>query len=374
MQLESLRTFGLSVPFHATFKHASAERVATETLWVEARTRDGVVGYGEGCPRDYVTAENVPGAHAFVAQCTGELARAVHDLASLTNWVARWREAIDRNPAAWSAVEIALLDVLGKTQGRSVEALLGLAELDGRFRYTAVLGDAPDAQFGAQLARYQTAGFRDFKIKLSGEATRDRAKVQALTAAGITPSAVRADANNLWRDADVAIRHLDALAYPFCALEEPLRTGDYVGMREVARALDIHIILDESLLRADQLDHIAGFLDRCIVNLRISKMGGVLRSLELVRTLRSRGGRLIIGAHVGETSVLTRAALTVAGCARDILAGQEGAFGTYLLARDVVEPPIMFDAGGVLDATDRWAAHPGFGLAVSTTGLVLAAP
>jgi hypothetical protein len=40
----------------------------------------------------------------------------------------------------------------------------------------------------------------------------------------------------------------------------------------------------------------------------------------------------------------------VASAARELLVAQEGAFGTHLLERDVCDPPLMFGAGGVLDA------------------------
>jgi L-alanine-DL-glutamate epimerase-like enolase superfamily enzyme len=136
-------------------------------------------------------------------------------------------------------------------------------------------------------------------------------------------------------------------------------------MHRLASALDTQIILDESLLRADQLDQLSDSADRWIVNLRVSKMGGLLRSLELVRELRRRGLRVILGAHVGETSLLTRAALTVAHSARDLLVAQEGAFGTHLLSTDVVEAPIMFGQGGILDATPLGMKTEGFGLTVS---------
>jgi hypothetical protein len=42
------------------------------------------------------------------------------------------------------------------------------------------------------------------------------------------------------------------LAFPFRAIEEPLRPGDYEGMRRVASALDTRIILDESLVRGSR--------------------------------------------------------------------------------------------------------------------------
>ena len=57
MKLESLELSRLAIPFRETFRHASASRSATESVWAEARTTDGVVGYGESCPRGYVTGE-----------------------------------------------------------------------------------------------------------------------------------------------------------------------------------------------------------------------------------------------------------------------------------------------------------------------------
>ena len=364
MKLASITAEPLAIPFKVAFRHASAERFTTQSVWVEARSRDGNVGYGEGCPREYVTAESIETAQKFVAAHRAAWIDAIGDADTLASWVAAHREQIDIDPAAWTAVELALLDLIGRCKGKSVESLLGISAISGHFRYTAVLGDAAPAQFSAQLAHYRKAGFDTFKIKLSGDAPRDRAKVAALAATGVDPQRVRADANNLWQTADDAIRALEALQFRFFALEEPLRTGDYKGMSRLAAALGTRIILDESLVRPDQLDCLPGSAELWIANLRVSKMGGVLRSLEVVQALRSRRINLIVGAHVGETSVLTRAALTVAHSARDILVAQEGAFGTHLLARDVADPPLMFGPGGVLDSAALPRGAPGFGLAI----------
>ena len=363
MKLESFSARALTIPFKTAFRHASAERAATQTLWVEARA-EGQTGFGEGCPREYVTGESLSTAAAFCSAYVRDWCASISDLAMLRSWSDRNGEAIARNPAAWAAVELALLDLIGKIGGRSVEAILGVPKVEGRFQYTAVLGDTSPSQFTAQLQHYVAAGFRDFKIKLSGNDYRDTEKVRALREAGIAGEAVRADANNLWSGSDLALRALEALDFRFRALEEPLERGDYSGMERIAHALDTKIILDESVLRTGQLDPLSSSPERWIVNLRVSKMGGLMRSLQMVPALRTRQIGLIIGAHVGETSVLTRAALTVAQATRDILIAQEGAFGTHLLQRDVVQPPLMFGKGGVLGVTATTFERAGFGLSV----------
>ena len=345
-RIDALHARALSIPFKAAFKHASAERSCTQSIWVEARA-GALVGVGEGCPREYVTRESLASAMRFVDRHRAAVLGPIADAQSLAAYVAARRCEIDANPAAWCAIELAVLDLLARAAGVTVESLLGVREVRGEFQYTAVLGDGSPRAFEMQLARYVEAGFRDFKIKLSGDLERDQAKVAALRAGGVAPGRVRADANNLFSRAGDAVRHMEALEYGFVAVEEPLRAGDYAGMRELRRALGARIIVDESLLRAEQLDLLAADADTWIVNLRVSKMGGLIRSLAVASRARALGISLIVGAHVGETSVLTRAGLTVAAFARDIVLAQEGAFGTHLLEHDMTDV-LMFGPAGLL--------------------------
>src|SRR5581483_6062115 len=197
VMIDSIEPFALQIPFKVAFKHASAERKTTQTVWVEAAASDGSRGYGEGCPREYVTAESLESAGDFIRAHRDEWRRALNDFSALRHWVEHHGAEIDAHPAAWTAVELAVLDALGRSARRPVESLLGLPEPAGRYRYTAVVGDASPEPFRALVSNYVKAGFRQFKIKLSGDGERDRAKVEALTAAGIPPGDVRADANNL---------------------------------------------------------------------------------------------------------------------------------------------------------------------------------
>lgn len=359
MSRPTLRASALRIPFTEAFSHAAAARVQTQSVWVEVEDGTGNIGYGEACPREYVTRESLAGALAYIQAAAAEWCAEIHDLASLRAWVSHHGEIIDAHPAAWSAVELAMLDSFARRAGVSVENLLGLPPLTGVYTYTAVLGDASPAAFEAALARYVAAGFTEYKIKLGGRGAHDRAKTAALRAAGISPDRVRADANNLFRSARDAVRYLDRLDYPFAALEEPVQAHDLEGLVAVARACDCAIVLDESLARAAQVEALPAGVD-WLVNVRVSKMGGILRGIDTAATAAARGHGVIVGAHVGETSLLSRAALTVAQSCRAHLRGQEGAFGLHLLARDVVTESLTFSAGGRLDAR-AVPQGPGFG-------------
>ena len=367
MHIAELEVFRYPVPFKTAFRHASATRRRAENLIVAARSHCGRTGYGEGCPRSYVTGETVEGGARFVQEHRSAICDSVTDIGSLQDWIETNRQVIDRNPAAFCAVEIAIVDLIGQIMRSPVEDVVGVPRLSGDFVYAAVLGDAPWPVYCWQLLRYRKRGFGDFKVKLSGELERDRAKLRLLRKVidgrrGAGPARVRLDANNLWTAAADCLSHMAALPGQIFAIEEPLQPGDLTGLAQIAGEAGTRVILDESILRVDQLQSLDG--DRWIANVRVSKMGGLNRSLAFASEAAQRGLGIIVGAQVGETSILTRAGLTVMSAAKERLLSSEGAFGTHLLRRDLTTSSLMFGRGGVLRARDANVGAPGLGLSV----------
>ena len=154
----------LEIPFKVAFRHAAASRDATSSLWVEATTQSGLRGRGESCPRPYVTGETIETTRAFFDRYSVNLIREVVDLESLRSWAAGHESELNANPAAWCAIELALLDAFAREKGLTIEQFLGVAVLAGRFRYTAVLGDQNGDAFRASADRYRRYGFRDVKM------------------------------------------------------------------------------------------------------------------------------------------------------------------------------------------------------------------
>lgn len=353
----------LEIPFKQAFAHATATRSCTESVLVAAETFEGSVGVGEGCPRKYVTGETIHTAINFFDAHRGEW-EGLRSLEDLKAWVSLNKESIDRNPACWCALELALLDGWGKDRSQSIEGLLELQELTGIFLYSAVLGTEKIETFEKQANQFSALKFFDFKVKVNGNLEEDQHKIRFLTKLPIKNLRIRLDANNLWSSTSEAIKYLTALEYPFFAIEEPLQVGDYEGCRQVRQQLGFPIILDESFLQIEQLKHIQADPQTWIINIRISKMGGILRSLGMAKEAKAKGIPIIIGAQVGETSILTRAALAVANQYRDNLLAQEGAFGTYLLEHDIADAPLMFGKGGILDPQPL-SSQPGLGLTLA---------
>src|SRR5271163_4054243 len=64
MSISTLKLFKVAVPLKKVVRHASFERSVSENLVVRVTLADGVVGYGEGVPRSYVTGETLESAFA----------------------------------------------------------------------------------------------------------------------------------------------------------------------------------------------------------------------------------------------------------------------------------------------------------------------
>ncbi|MCP4330467.1 MAG: hypothetical protein GY791_18750 [Alphaproteobacteria bacterium] len=364
MRLAALELRRFAVRFRTPVAHAAATRRQTSNIIVIARGADGSVGFGEGCPRPYVTGESEHSAASFVAAAADDVIANVTDLDDLRAWIDAHEADIDDNPAAFAALELAILDLLARQDTQPVETLLGLLGPTRAFRYSAVVGDSSATKLVLRLLRYRLAGFADFKIKIIADATRDRRKEALLRLIHGTGCRLRADANNAWSDAEGFIRDLGPMKDLFVAIEEPVKAGDLDGCRSIAKALRVRIVLDESLCRLAQAEALSRDPETWIANIRVSKMGGLIRSLRVADRLVSMGVTLIVGAQVGETSLLTRAGLAVAAAHQEHLFAQEGAFGTHLLAHDLCDPPVMFGRRGLLADAGAILKRPGWGVEV----------
>jgi L-alanine-DL-glutamate epimerase-like enolase superfamily enzyme len=207
---------------------------------------------------------------------------------------------------------------------------MGASETSSDLCTSAVYSSGREAKFLAEVALFNLNGMRDAKLKISGDKRQDNRRARLLARFG----RVRLDANNLWASPDAA-----------CNVEEPLRARDWQGLATVGSTTGLAIILDESVTRKEDLAAVKPGPDY-ILNARVSKHGGLLRTLAIIREARSRSMKIIVGSQVGETSILARAGILAARAAGPDLIGFEGAYGTRLLVRDATTPSIGFGYRG----------------------------
>jgi L-alanine-DL-glutamate epimerase-like enolase superfamily enzyme/pimeloyl-ACP methyl ester carboxylesterase len=361
----------LKAKLKTTFRHAAATRYEGESIWVEAKG-NGHKGYGEGCPRIYVAGDDLESSIKWIQEnfSTGKVDfKSVDDL---KQWVENNGTVIDKYPSAWCAIEMALLDLFSREKSCTVETLLGLYGYKLSGRYTAVLGDDEIWKYTTLVDQYLIRGIMDFKIKLNGNIERDREKLDVLddlfTQYHVKDIRIRFDANNLWKDrCNQAITYIKTLGGRVFALEEPVGSRNAEDMSKISTATGLPVILDESLCTLEDLSRFRNIPGEFIANIKISRVGGLIRALSLIKELKKIGWPIIIGCHTGETSLLTRAALVTASAAGESLIAQEGAFGDYLMEREPVEPMLKFGHEGLLNLSDPYYLKTVHGLKVIPT-------
>jgi len=344
----------LRLNLKTTIRHAAANRNKGESIWVQAK-RNGDSGYGEGCPRIYVAGDDIDTSLTWIKKNFSSGLVNFKTLEDLKRWAKEHEKEIDIYPSAWCAIEMAMLDLFARERHCTVEKMLGLD--DGKLcgRYTAVLGADKKKEYATLVEQYLILGIADFKIKLCGNLKSDIEKLDILEELSVRhhvkPIRIRLDANNLWKDrCDEAIKYTMMLGIGrVFAMEEPVGAKNAEDISKFSTTTGLPVILDESLCTLEDLSLYRKIPGKFIANIKISKVGGLIRALKMIEELKKLRWPVIIGCHVGETSLLTRAALVVSASAGDSLLAHEGAFGDYLVEREPASPMLKFGREGLLD-------------------------
>lgn len=346
-------------PFSLAVSHSLASNTATANVVVALTDERGLVGYGEGVPRSYVTGEEVEGSLAALRGGLGALLPGANiPEEKALGWLekAAGARALDAAPAAACALETALLDLAGKRLDRPVSALLSPAA-PGPVTYSAVVPLLPAPALPAILGQIQALGLELVKVKVERRGGRD---LVARVRAALGPKThLRVDANAAWSP-DEAIEQIESLAsLGVEAVEQPVPRSDLPGLARVNAAVEPLLIADESLCtRADAEALIAASAVGCF-NLRLSKCGGPARTLALMGLAREAGLGCMLGCQVGELGILSALGRQFASIHPELLY-LEGSLTRFFVERDLIAQDLTFGPGGVAPPLDG----PGLGIEV----------
>jgi muconate cycloisomerase len=368
LRFSSVRCFPIRLDFTLDVAHSLASRLHTTNVCARFDTVSGVTGYGEGVPRHYVTGETPAGALAILREMAPALLNidfpAPDYLLNTLRHLGRTTSGAS-NPSAFCALELAALDAAGKHWDRPIRDLLGLAAATAPLVYSLVVPLLPEHTLEAFLEHAAGFTFSAVKVKVNGNDPADRVRrVQGRL--GDT-TAYRVDANCGWtrEAAHRAMREMADLGVE--SVEQPLAANDLEGMTAL-RGHGVLITLDESVAGLADVRTVADAGACDIVNVRISKCGGLLRSLEVIETARECGLGVQLGAQVGESCILSAAGAHLAAGVPEFR-WREGFFGTHLLASDLCAGDMRFSAGGLVTPPEG----PGLGIAIDPDRLDAAA-
>ena len=345
MWLKKIDLYLLQIQLCMPIKHYLAERTHSENLVVKVVTDSGVVGFGEGIARQYVTGEVmeaslrflqdhlIPELNGFHPSGPPDLIEALGELLSEDNRA--------QAPAACCALELAILDAAGKTWSQSVAQMLGGG--DQPLIYSAVIPMMSPPSFHRLLQVIRDMEMSFVKIKVGNE--RDTEVLSLAREILGHEVDLRVDANGAWSSEEAQKRIEAMMAYGISAVEQPVPKEDIQGLKLLSEQVEIPIIADESLCLERDAKKLTS-LDACqVFNLRLSKCGGILAANRLYEIGRKKAIAAQLGCQVGETGILSAAGRQLASSRK--LLYLEGSYSSYLLQDDIVNEPVEFGPGGV---------------------------
>jgi len=364
--------YALELPFRKPFRHAAHVRMSSDSLMLACLLDDGSIGYGEALPRDYVSGETRDGCLSLLAESILPrlLGRSFEDFGEVYAFLAEcdgkapvgWVSAETPQTAAWAAVDLALLDAFGHAFGAPVE-LAGPATWPAGLRYSVVASSGGGFAALKLLLKVRLAGFRQVKLKVGSEGAEEAVRL-ARRILGRRCD-IRVDVNMAW-DLAKALEMMPRLAaLGVSSFEQPLAADDLEGLAELAERTGLHVMVDESLNDADSLERLIGMRACTAVNVRISKVGGLVAARQRCRRALGAGLMVQVGCQVGESSLLSAAQLKLLAAVPEV-AYAEGCVGHHLLREDPAEPLLQFAAGGRPPQLPR---GPGLGMRLDRSAL-----
>ena len=343
----------IGLPFRRPYLTATGTLERREMIIVRLRGTDGTTGYGDAVPMSLRGGRGLESIRADLDEiCSPALAgfRIGGDgLALVPAALERCRVA-GAGPQALSAVDVAMLDLIGKLEGLPAWRLLGATSPVPVPCNGTIGADAPEA--AAAIAEDMVGrGFLTLKVKVGTGA--DLARIRAISAACGPNVKLRVDANAAWtvEEAVAALAELGPLGLQL--VEQPCRTLEELA--EVRSRSGAGIVADESVNDLEQARRgiALGAVDA--VTLKLAKVGGVGAATEIAAAVPA----YLSSALDSAVGIAAAAQAAQVLSARQFAAGLAHGLATSVLFTDNVADTAHLN-GPSLTLDDR----PGLGVEV----------
>jgi L-alanine-DL-glutamate epimerase-like enolase superfamily enzyme len=327
------------LPLKHTFTIAYDSRDTQETLIVEL---------ADGPHRGYGEATSNPYYGATIEEMTSRLEslRERLDGYAFGTPEALWSELdplLHENAFAQCALDMAAHDLYGRQKGQPLYRLWGLnTDHVPLTNYTIGIDGVEK-----MVLKLKEMPWPLYKIKLG--TPDDVAIVRELRRH--TDATFRVDANCAW-SAEETIRNaaaLKALGVEF--IEQPLKAGDWEGMKEVYRHSPLPLVADESCVEEADVDRCAGHFHA--INIKLVKCGGLTPARRMIARARELGMKVMVGC-------MTESSVGISAIAQLLpLLDYVDMDGALLLAEDIATG-VTIDYGRV-----HYPDAPGTGVALT---------
>ena len=312
MKITAIETQAISIgvkPELSIVSSLGAHRISPYVI-VTVRDDAGNIGFGEATVMHLWSGETQDGAIAVINKVLAPviIGRDPRDVGAAA---AAMDKALIDNPFAKAAIEMALLDLAGKSLDVPVVTLLGGARRPGAIPLKFSIGAFSPAD-AAKVAQSMAAqGFQAVKVKVGIDVKTDIERVAAIRSAMGDNFPVGADANGGWNERQTieALPHLERIGVN--VLEQPLPRGAFQATARIRKRTSIPIMLDEGVFTAQHAIE-AVRTEACdIISIYPGKNAGVLRSMQIAQIADAAGLECVIGSNL-EWDLATSAMLHTA--------------------------------------------------------------
>lgn len=353
-KIARIDAFAIAVPLKTPLKMSMGKMEACDNLVVRIADDSGRVGWGEAPAAPTFSGETSTGMVAAVEymapQLEGQEVTSPDDARRLVE------PLMYGNHAAKSAIDMALMDLIGQHRGVPLYEVLG-GRLRDRAAVIWLVAGTPDE---LQLARRRRdEGFVTFKVKVAAnDPETDLARARATRATVGDDVRVSADANQGYSPDDALIFARGAGDAGLDFFEQPVMGEDIDTMRACAEVCAVPIGADEGLhsladiRRHHELKAAEGG------SLKLIKFGGSGRLMEAGRLMDELGMRINLAGKAANTSIGAAAAAHIAVAVPNL--DWDMNMSSQYLADDVVTNPMRVADGHVAPPSDG----PGLGITV----------
>jgi len=274
MKITRIHAYRVELPLREGAYNWSGGKSVTvfDSTIVRVETDAGIVGHGEVCPLGpFYLPAYADGVRAGLRELGPHLIG--HDPRELSKLNHRMDAALKGHPYVKSGIDIACWDILGQSAGLPVCELMGGRFGDSVRLYRAISQESPDAM-AAKVAGYRAEGYTRFQLKVGGDPDVDIERIHAVAARLQPGDRLVADANTGWVQHE-AVRVAKAVRDVDVYVEQPCLT--YEECLAVRRQCRHPFVLDESVDGLDMLLRARADLAMDVVNLKISKLGGLTK-------------------------------------------------------------------------------------------------
>ena len=345
----------LGLPLSKPVAMAGATVRQALNILVRIESADGTIGWGEAASAPTMTGDTLDSLLAAVRDHLAPL------LIGQDAWMRpalcrKLKRALFGNTGAHSAIEVALLDLAGRSSGLPIVDLIG-GPTRGAVAPMWLLGNPTPEQDIAEAHAKRAQGFGFFKLKIGTKAVDSEiASTLALRKGLGATTPLCADANCGLTFAD-ACRYVEGVPDAgLMFIEQPLSHADHNALARLTRISSIPIGADEGIHSlADIEAH-----ERCGaggVSLKLIKLGGMSAAVEAAQLCQRLGLSVNIAAKIAESSIASAAAIHLACAAPTVDWGVS--LTHFYLAEDIARNPLAIGEGAV-----ALPAGPGLGIEV----------